>query len=185
MKKMSPDSEREQRLRQRQRHAFLLDPAERGEAEHEVQRRGGDERIGRGDVHRAQIEQQRQAEQQRAANRAKQPDDPQDSPRRARDQFRQWLRGVRGNAAQRFGSHSSHGEVGRYDTIIGGGRLRRGRVRHGGERRHLAAGIVTATDVRRGVTPLPPHAAAALRCRYHTSQRSRGLPPFAARAMRR
>ena len=30
-------------------------------------------------------------------------------------------------APQAFGRH---GEVGRYDTIIGGGRLRRGRVRH-------------------------------------------------------
>ena len=72
--------ERQQRLRKRQRQPLLLNPGERRKAEHEIQRRRGDERIGRRDVDRAKIEQQREPEQQRAADRAEHADDPQDAP---------------------------------------------------------------------------------------------------------
>ena len=76
-KKMSPDSEREQQsCGSGSGSAVLLDPPERGEPEHEVERRRGDERVGRVDVDCAQVEQQRDAEQHRAADRAVQADDP-------------------------------------------------------------------------------------------------------------
>ena len=119
MKKMSPGHEREQRLHQRQLDALLLDPAERREAENEIERRGREKRIGRIDVHRAQVEHQRKAEQQRAADRAEQADDPQDPPRRAGDQFTSRVRCRRSDGRHRIGCHASHGGVGRKGGIIG------------------------------------------------------------------
>jgi len=101
--------ERKQRLHQRQLHAVLLQPAERCEPKYEIKRRCRQERIGRVDVHRAQVEQQRKSKQQCAADGAEQSDDPQDPSRRAGDQLRQWLRRRRGSGGQRFSSYSGHG----------------------------------------------------------------------------
>ena len=74
--------QREQQGGQRQHERVALHPPEGREAETEVEAGGGEERVGRADADRAQVDEQRDAEQQRAADRAIQTDDPQDPPPR-------------------------------------------------------------------------------------------------------
>ncbi|MBL0291794.1 MAG: hypothetical protein IPQ15_14330 [Betaproteobacteria bacterium] len=66
--------------RQRQQQALALDPPERDEAEGKVEHRRGDEGLRCRNLQRAQVEQQRRAEEDRAADGTVEADDPENAP---------------------------------------------------------------------------------------------------------
>jgi hypothetical protein len=78
--KQVADEERKQQRRQRQQRRVALHPPQREQPIEEIQPRRGDEGIGDGDGKSAQVEEQRRAQQERAAHGAIQANDPEDPP---------------------------------------------------------------------------------------------------------
>jgi len=97
----------QQQRGQRQAQRFTLYPGERQDAVREIQARRGNECVRRADTDRAQIQKQRSAEQQHAAHRAIQADDPEYPPAGFGDHRRQRRRLERRNRRVRLhiGAH--------------------------------------------------------------------------------
>ena len=98
--------QRRHERRQAERQRLALDDPERDEPEDEIERRVREEQVRRRNAEHLEVEEHRRAEQRRAADRAIDPDDPQDPPARfgLRHRRRKLLDGRREGRGRHHGS---------------------------------------------------------------------------------
>ena len=99
------DQQRQQQRGQRNEQRFALDPQEREQSEDEIQAGRRQKRVGQPHAGDPQVEEQRDADEQRAADRAIDADDPEDPPSGFVDRRRQRSLLERREGGLRLGVH--------------------------------------------------------------------------------